>query len=263
MNPKIYNEKDLPWAELVKLGLAAKGKLLMSQTDQEALLSGRRSSLLKLSNIAEGSFHIGEIDLKLSLKPDEKGRLQLQAHPINRYPETPIGLEEHEANQLISGEKMLIYKKLKDAKSEPYEAIFEYDPETREFVKTDPQKIIVPEKVNSEQLTLEQREDYRQGKEVKLAEGTNFRYTGVDPDPIRSERLLIIASILVDGGLTYLAFQGIKTLAGFINKNPKAAIETEGYLAAKKEMELHNPQSQAIKPASEQDRSYTRSGRSR
>lgn len=264
MNPKIYNEKELPWAELVKLGLAAKGKLLLSQIDQDALLSGRRTSLLKLSNIAEGGLNISEIDLKLSLKPDEKGKLQLQAHPINRYPEPPIGLEEHEANQLISGEKMVIYKNRTAPQIAPLEAIFEYDPETREFIRTDPQKITVPDRVNGEELSPEQREQFRKGEMVEISDGTNFCYTGVDPNPIRADRMLLIASLLIDGGLTYIAYHGLKTLAGFLNKDPKANEKSAAYLKAETEMEAQKAQKQPLKiETNEHSHSYTRSGRSR
>jgi hypothetical protein len=264
MDQKIYHEKGLPWADLEKLGLANDGKLLLSQTDQDALLSGRRTSLRKLKDIGDTGLHIGEIDVKLSLKGDDKGKLQLQAHPINRYPEPPAGLEEHEAAQLISGEKMLIYKKLHESGNSPYPSIFEYDPETREFIKTDPGKISVPDRVNGEELSPVQREQFRKGEVVEISDGTKFRYTGVDPDPFRADRMLLIASILIDGGLTYVAYHGLKTLAGFLNKDPKAAHKTEAYLKTEAEMESRKAQLQIGKnERNDPNRSYTRSGHSR
>ncbi|MEJ2880376.1 DUF4099 domain-containing protein [Pedobacter sp. GR22-6] len=264
MEKKLYEEKDLPWADLEKLGLASQGKLLMSQADQDALLSGRRSSLQKLSDIGDSHLHISEIDVKLSLTRDDTGKLQLRAHPINRYAEAPEGLEQHEAAQLISGEKMSIYKKLKEPEINSFDAIFEYDPETREFIKTDPQKITVPERVNGEELSASQREQFRKGEVVEINDGTKFRYTGVDPEPLRADRMLLIASILIDGGLTYVAYHGLKTLAGLLNKDPKATQKTEAYLKTEAEMQSQKAAHQFSKTEdSEQSRSYTRSGRSR
>lgn len=264
MNQKIYNQTELPWADLEKLGLANQGKLLLSETDQEALLSGRRTSLRKLSDIGDGYLHISEIDVKLSLKHDDNGKLQLQAHPINRYPEPPHGLDEHEAAQLISGEKTIIYKKLKESELNSLDVIFEYDPETREFIKTDPKKISVPDRVNGEELSPGQREQFRKGEVVEISDGTKFRYTGIDPDPIRADRMLLIASILIDGGLTYVAYHGLKTLAGFLNKDPKAAEKSEAYLKTEREMEAQKAKQQIHKiELNDHSRSYTRSGHSR
>jgi hypothetical protein len=172
-------------------------------------------------------------------------------------------LDELEAVQLISGEKRTIYKKLKQGEDLYHEAIFEFDSDTGEFVKTDPLKISIPEKVNNEELTEAQKERYRQGQEVELKEGTTFRYTGVDANPVRADKLLLIASILIDGGLTYLAYHGLKALAGNRNNDPKAAIKSEGYNKAYAEMEQHKPQNQKVNPDTDHDRSYTRSGRAR
>nr|WP_068890434.1 DUF4099 domain-containing protein [Pedobacter panaciterrae] len=264
MNPIIYKEKDLPWAELEQLGLAEKGKLLLPDGDKQALLSGRRTSMQQLRNVSDQQLHIDAIDVKVSLYTNDEGKLMLKAHPIHRYPERPVQLDELEAVQLISGATDLIHKKISGNAGEASELIFEYDAETREFISTDPLQITVPDQVNGQALTPEQRERYRQAKEVEMPDGTTLRYTGIDESPLRSNRLMIIASILLDGGLTYLAYQGLKAMRGNRNHHPEASQLSSEYQHTKSRMEKQAEQSGGYSKAdADHHRSYTRSGHSR
>jgi hypothetical protein len=264
MNQKIYQEKDLPWAELEELGLASKGKLLLEKSDKEALLSGRRTSLQQLSDIKDGSLHISAIDVKLSIKPDAAGKLQLQAHPIHKYPQQPAALTELEAVQFVSGQIDILHKTVPGADGKQKEVFYEYDSETHEFIESDPLQITVPDRINGEEVTPAQRERYRKGKEIELSDGTNLRYTGVDPDPVRSNRLMLVASILVDGGLTYLAYHALKAFRGSTNHHPDAAHQSEGYKKAKSEMDQHTRKPEASQNIDTgHTREYTRTGRSR
>lgn len=264
MNQKIYQEKDLPWAELEELGLASKGKLLLDQSDKDALLSGRRTSVRQLSDIKDGSLQISAIDVKLSLKPDDAGKLQLQAHPIHKYPQQPEALTDLETVQFVSGLTDVLHKTVPGPDGKEREVFYEYDSETHEFIETDPLKITVPDRINGEELTPAQRERYRKGKEIEMSDGTNLRYTGIDADPVRSNRLMLVASILVDGGLTYLAFKALKAFRGNSNHNPEAAQQSEAYKKAKSAMEQQAQKSEASQNVDTgQNREYTRSGRSR
>lgn len=264
MHQEIFKEAQLPWAELRQLGLVKEGKLLISEKDKRALLSGRRTSMQQLKDIGGENLHIAAIDVKLSLRKTGDGDIQLQAHPIHKYPIRPEALEEIEAVQLVSGSNEVLHKNLADQEGNIREVFFEYDAETREFILTDPFKITVPDQVNGEKLTPAQREHYRRGKEVELSEGTRFRYTGVDADPVRSNRLLLVTSILIDGGITYLAYEGLKAMRGNHNHDPEASYQSEGYQNARAEMEKqHKSVSKDQKTDSGETRGYTRSGHSR
>jgi hypothetical protein len=264
MNQQIFKKEQLPLAELEQLGLVKNGELLLSENDKQALLSGRRTSMQQLQNINSSHIHIAAIDVKLSLTQGEDGNVRLQAHPIHKYPQQPAALTELEAVQFVSGQIDVLHKTLPGVDGKPKEVFYEYDSETHEFIETDPLQIIVPDRINGEELTPAQRERYRKGKEIELSDGTNLRYTGVDPDPVRSNRLMLVASILVDGGLTYLAYQALKAFRGNTNHNPEAAHQSEGYKKAKSEIEQHVLKPEAFQNVDTgQNREYTRTGRSR
>jgi hypothetical protein len=95
--------------------------------------------------------------------------------------------------------------------------------------------------VNGETITAAQKENYRKGKEVQLADDTQFAYTAVDPQGIRANRIALIASILVDGGLTYVVYKGLNAL--FNQKNNQAS-ETlsAAYKSAVAESKLYGPE---------------------
>ena len=67
---------------------------------------------------------------------------------------------------------------------------------------------MAPDMVNGEYLTAAQKENYRKGREVKLADLANqsCNYSGTDVNGIRSNKLALIASILIDGGLSYMLY---------------------------------------------------------
>jgi hypothetical protein len=73
--------------------------------------------------------------------------------------------------------------------------LVEYDPETREFIVSDTEKILAPDMVNNEFLTPAQKENYRKGKEVQIADGTKLNYSATDHHGIRSNKLRLVASI--------------------------------------------------------------------
>lgn len=264
MNQQIFKKEQLPLAELGRLGLAKNGELLLGENDMRALLCGRRTSMQQLQNINGDSIHIAAIDVKLSLAQGEDGSVRLQAHPIHKYPQQPAALTELEAVQFVSGQIDVLHKTVPGADGKEKDVFYEYDSETHEFIETDPSRITVPDRINGEELSPAQRERYRKGKEIELSDGTSLRYTGIDADPVRSNRLMLVASILVDGGLTYLAYRTLKAFRGNTNHHPQAAHQSEGYKKAKSEMEQQGQKAAASQNLDTgQNREYTRSGRSR
>lgn len=254
----------MPWEKLRELGLASGRELKLSEEDKEALLHGRRTSMLRLENLVEDGFSIREIDLKLSMARDGKGRPELMAHPIHRFARIPEGLSEPEATLLMSGKNDSVFHALESPGEEPVEVIYEYDAETNEFVRTITSGIIAPDEVNGIELSKSQQDRYRKGLAVEMADGTSLRYTGLDPAPVRSNKLLLIASVVVDGGLTYFAFKALKALDGSRNNDLESAKLSKQYQQTRDKMEAETslrPKEQFTETGI--SRSYTRSGHSR
>jgi len=212
MKQQIYQDKDLPLAELERIGLAKNGRIELEVDDLNALLSGRRTDMLRLENLQAEGIHIPALDAKLSLRPKASGGLELLVHPIYKELEPPYFLTAEEAQQLEKGEKVNIDKVIVDKEGNAKEVLVEFDRETNEFIITDTEKILAPEEINGLPLTAEQKEKYRKGKEVETADGTTIQYTAKDKQGVRSDRLALIASVLIDGGITYLLFKGLNAL---------------------------------------------------
>lgn len=197
--------------------------------------------MLHLENLETESIKIKAIDAKISLRRNEQGKTDLLIHPIYRKPATPDFLDENDARLLEKGEVASLLKVTTDKKGIKKEILVEYDPETREFIVSDTEKIMVPDMINSEFLTAAQKENYRKGKEVELADGTVLNYSGADVNGIRSNRLALVASILIDGGLSYMLYQGLNAAFGEKQDPKEAARLSSGYKSAVEDLENERP----------------------
>ncbi|MGN8070919.1 hypothetical protein [Mucilaginibacter sp. 22184] len=112
--------------------------------------------------------------------------------------------------------------------------------------------------VNNEFLTPAQKEKYRRGKEVELADRTEFSYSAIDPQGMRANRLALIASVLIDGGLSYMLYQGLNALFNKTRDAKEAGFESPGYKNALIDME-----DQYRRVPEQQKRAYSRSGGTR
>lgn len=271
MLKEIFKEKDLPINDLEKIGLAAKSKLLIDVDDLQAILSGNRSDMISLRNLSADGLNIDQLDAKISIKPNANGKLDLMIHPIYKEPNYPSFLTSIEAQELQSGESINISKPTMDDWGNKKEVLVEFDRDTKEFIITDSDKVIVPDLVNNEQLTLEQKERYRKGKEVELKDGTVFQMNNVDRKGMVSNKTALIVSLLLDGGISYLLMSGLRALNGLRNDEAKSREFSKGYEQALKEMnaQLNQTTKQAdvletgTRKSSEYSRGYSRSGTSR
>lgn len=237
MNLIHFKEKQLPLADLERIGLAAGGQLLLHVDDMKALLSGRRTGLLHLENLEAENIRIKALDAKLSLHKGPDGKTDLLIHPIYRKPATPDFLNENEAIELEKGEVASFLKVTTDKKGNKKEVLIEYDRQTREFIVSDTELILAPDMVNGEFLTAGQKEDYRKGREVELADRTRFAYSAVDTHGIRSNKIALLASVLVDGGLTFVLYKGLNALFNHKHDPKESKALSPGYFNALKDME--------------------------
>lgn len=264
MVQQIYQQQDLPMASLGEIGLAKDGRVILNENDLKALLSGTRTGMLQLKEITSEGMNIDALDAKLSLRKNEKGTVDLLVHPVYREASYPAFLTDTEAEALEKGEEGNLLKVIDDAGASKT-VLVEFDKDTREFIITDTEKILVPDMVNNEYLSLEQKERYRKGKQVELADGTRFQYAGGEARGVRANKLALIASIVVDGGMSYLLYKGLNALFGEKHQHKKSGMYSEGYYQSLDNMVNKNEATQGSAKQNDtvQSRSYTRSGHSR
>jgi hypothetical protein len=214
MIKQIYNLRDLPMADLQRIGLAKNWQLMLDDDDLTALLSGRRTDMLRLENLQADGLQIPALDAKLSLRPNASGNLELLVHPIYKEIEAPYYLTAEEAEQLEKGEKVNIDKIIVEKEGNAKEVLVEFDRDTNEFIITDTEKVLAPEEINGLPLTPQQKERYRKGQEVETADGTTIQYSANEKHGVRSDKLALLASILIDGGVSYVLFKGLHALFG-------------------------------------------------
>jgi hypothetical protein len=212
MNRQQFKREELPMEQLQKLGLADWNVLHIDDDDLAALLAGRRTDMLRLENLEQQGLHIPALDAKLSLRRNADGGVELLAHPIYKYAEGPEYLTDTEKESLEKGEAVNVVKTIKDDKGAPREVLVEFDKETNEFIEVDTGKIFPPEEINGIPLTKEQKKNYRKGKEVETEDGTTIQYSAKDKQGIRADRLALIASVLIDGGVSYVLFKALNAL---------------------------------------------------
>ena len=222
---------------LQKIGLVNDGVLLLDPDDLKALLAGRRTDMLRLEKLELDGIVIDALDAKLSLARNEAGAIELKFHPINKEPKASRYLTDTEAEMLAKGDAVNLQKTVIDDNGRKVEVLIEFDRETNEFIITDTEKILAPDSINDIPLTPEQNERYRKGKEVEIWDGTNVQYSGTEKQGVRSNKLAFIASFLVDGGVSFLLYQGLNALFNKPRDQRKAGKKSDDYFRAWDKME--------------------------
>ena len=219
-----FKDNELPLKELERLGLYIQGRILLKRDDINALLAGRRTELTNFKDLKFEGLSIPELDAKLSLKKDQDGTVNLNVHPIYKVARNHELLNENESQKLQSGEIDNIVKEQEVQKGKIRKIIIEYDEQTKEFISYDPEQVNVPVKVNSEELSEEQKKKFKNGQVVELSDGTKFQHTALNPKGLRSDNKRLALSILFDAGISYLVYRGIQAL-----KNRAAKFQNEGF----------------------------------
>jgi len=235
MMTAVFEEEDIPVAEFENLGLSKDGVVNLAEQDLKSLLSGNRTSMIRLLNLQEGDDRIGGIDAKLSLSRDESGKVNVLIHPVYREMQLPEELMIDDAERLASGEVVNMEMKVQIGQ-EKRDVLVEFDQDTNEFLITDTELIRVPDKINDQELTPEQKKKFKEGKEVELEDGTKVQYTATAPQGMRSNKVALVASLIVDGGLSFMLYKGLHALVGQ-KRDRKSEEFSKGYYKALQDME--------------------------
>jgi hypothetical protein len=182
---------------------------LLNDDNIVALLSGRRTSIVQLKDLAGESFNILKMDAKLSLDTLPDGSNSIKIHPIYKDPLIIADMKLSEGLKLIGGEVPNLLKTIADPGGDEKKVVFEYDPETREFLSYDPAQVTLPHKINGEALTSSQQQLLREGSLVKLSDGTKLQHLIREPKGLISSSPALIISIAGPQGSSTFLLEGI------------------------------------------------------
>lgn len=232
---KYFEHEDLPLTELENLSLytQATKQFNLDPNDLEALLAGRRTNLISLKDLETNGLIIMRLDAKLSLHHDETGKTSLHIHPIYREPQIPDTLVTYEANLLLNN-KVAKIRQVENNSVGQTTTIFEYDPQTREFISYKAADVVVPEMINGFKLSKKQKESFREGELIELADGTQLYHRASERSGLLANRSALVLSTRQDKQQFYLLVTGIQNLLNA--KDSQLDTHTPAYSKALKTM---------------------------
>lgn len=110
--------------------------------------------------------------------------------------------------------------------------VYEFDKETNSFVAIDSDDVLVPEEVNGMPLSEQQKVKLKKGQPVEMGDGTVVQASpaNVKNKFLHSNRRLLLASVLLDGGMSFALIKGVQLIANQLNKNNGQDLEyNKGY----------------------------------
>ena len=118
-----------------------------------------------------------------------------------------------EISVTINAEDIAIHKVEGAAKRESIKYLFEFDKDTKSMVAIDQKKILIPETVNGQELSHEEKAQLKKGKEIKLEEGATLRTSPASSKGLSTNKIGMLASIVLDGGISYLIIKSAEAIA--------------------------------------------------
>jgi len=164
-----FSIEELPEKQLELIGLSKKDILNMPPRTFNALMSGNRTSLIRFNKINVPGLEGSSLDAKLSLERKTDGSAAIRFHPINQMPKNTFNLTKDEIGQL-NNDTNFIQKQFTNGR----EYLVGIDKQTNEYIAIDKDLIEVPEKINGIELTEAQKNDFKEGKDIKVG-GEKFR----------------------------------------------------------------------------------------
>ena len=162
---------EIPYREFEMLGLSKKDVLSFPPRTLNALLSGNRTSLIRFNYVSLGtSDNKLTLDGKLSLRKTFDGKVHLNFHPVNKTPKNAFDLTLKEVAHLEKNEANFVDKKIRGEDGKLKDVKICLDKLTNEYVAINRETIKAPEQINNTVLTEKQKEDFKEGKTIKVEE---------------------------------------------------------------------------------------------
>ncbi len=168
-----FKENDIPYGAFERLGISKVDILTkIEKSDLQALLSGKRTGLFKVSGIDQ----MGEkftMKCKFSLQRKEDGSAGLCIHPVRNRLTNDIGLKPKELEKLNSGHSIC-----KNIEGERF--LIQLDKDTNELLRVKTKDINIPSYIQDTKLNSSQKEKLRQGKEIDIDTNTEKVQAKID-----------------------------------------------------------------------------------
>jgi hypothetical protein len=201
---------EIPETSIKMLGITKEQLKKLPGSTLSALLSGMRTSLLRLTAIRlPGEAVAKTLDARLSLFRRSDHTVGLKIHPINPVAANLFQLSDKEISQLKKGTATFIDKHIADEQGRSRLVLVSIDPITKSFVATRKDTLRAPSSINGFALSLEQQKDWVNGKPITL-EGKDYQLDPHVESGIRGEVVSKIAfshsrlqetDLLIDIGL--------------------------------------------------------------
>ncbi|MBW8323696.1 MAG: DUF3945 domain-containing protein [Prolixibacteraceae bacterium] len=137
--------------------------------------------------------------------------------------------------------KLLWNVKPLDNKNKKEESVlFEFDTDTNSFVSLNTSDLVVPDEVNGIPLSLQQKQRFKNGQPTQIGEdGPTIQASPTAKNNIKADRRILILSILVDGGISYLLYKGIQAIVQHRQmKSQNENLYSKGYMDALKKVQV-------------------------
>lgn len=245
----VINHKELSSAELLQLSIdktnqykvmADYGTITKMGKDHfRGNEENENSTFVEIENEKGKSRFYGN-DLTEKLKDFSVGdKIQIENTGINK---STITVEtETGAKDFVKFDNVFKVDDFEESKKKFQSKLFEYDPVSKNVTSIDTTKLDIQE-INGIKLTNKQREDLKKGKEIKLDEELNVQYSPNSGNPANlksTAKMLMVASLAIDGGLSIIVVKGAMKLARMIVEQQKQ-VEHSKFKAELQKFELLN-----------------------
>jgi len=167
-NKPLFDINELPFEQLSKVGLNKDAFLKLSDNNLVALLSGRRSDLIRFSNLEVDGNKIQPLDTKLSFGRDQDGKVTVAFHPINKSIINEFNLNPSELDTLITGKTASVLKEIPAKGGTNENIVVQFDKDLNGFVAERQANIIAPKAINGVKLTDKQKQEFTKGEEITV-----------------------------------------------------------------------------------------------
>lgn len=179
---EIFQENDIPYAQLQRLGL---GRETLSHLPREVTVPLRNGTVTPViqGRIEVDSGYRYRIPLKLQLARNEEGKVVLMTYPLRKEIDNSLHLTRDELSRVARGE--VLKKTVTDGDGARRMKYLQLDTDTRSMMMRDVASLQTTrlkdmEKVRDIELGQNQKEAIQEGKPVELTVGDGKVTVGID-----------------------------------------------------------------------------------
>ncbi len=140
-------------------------------------------------------------------------------------------------------------KPFDEARKQEKTVIYEFDQETKSFVSLPEDYVQKMEEINGMPLSEDQKKKFKEGKEVEMQDGTTVQVSPASKDHIRTDKRMLIFSVLMDGGLSFMLYKGLRAIEKRNEKKQQRENQySKGYADALVKVQAELEKKQAMSP---------------